>query len=106
MWSSLASRSASPPRKRGSHSAPPAAGEIGVCSSRGFYCPDENFGLMCFGANGSEVLESMSRIADVFGGLSGDASEREMMIDAAALLTIALTAKLSYALLLKLRCRS
>ena len=36
----------------------------------------------------------------------GDASEREMMIDAAALLTIALTAKLSYAFLLKLRCRS
>ena len=87
-------------------SAAMAAGEIGICSTRGFYCPDENFGLMCFGRNGTEVLESMSRIADVFGGYSGDASEREMMIDAAALLTIAITAKLSYAFLLKLRCRS
>ena len=87
-------------------SAAMAAGEIGICSTRGFYCPDEEFGLMCFGRNGTEVLESLSRTSDVFGGFSGDASEREMMIDAAALLTIALTAKLSYAFLLKLRCRS
>ena len=46
----------------------------------------------------------LSRVVQHLG--LGDASEREMMIDAAALLTIAITAKASYALLLKLRCRS